>query len=119
MSTTKSLPLFRPEMQRLPRKRPWITSRAYLTYQVPAVLLRAGRALATGACYVGKRAGDPNNSFEFPDYTTQDAFASWKIGHLLGKKTSLQLNASNLTDQGYFVSSGEIHGEPVGEKSYS
>lgn len=79
---------------------------AYLTYEVPADIFSGRLRLGAGARYVGKRAGDINDTFELPDYTTADAFASWKTGHLLGKETSLQLNASNLTDQGYFVSSG-------------
>ncbi|MFJ3484787.1 TonB-dependent siderophore receptor [Pseudomonas sp. NPDC090202] len=79
---------------------------AYLTYQWPMHVLQGDLRMGAGARYVGKRAGDLANSFELDDYTTVDAFVSWKTGHLLGKETSLQLNAANLTDQGYFVSSG-------------
>lgn len=78
----------------------------YLTYQWPSKVLSGDLRLGAGARYVGKRAGDLANSFELDDYTTVDAFVSWKTSHLLGKETSVQLNATNLTDQGYFVSSG-------------
>ena len=79
---------------------------AYLTYEVPADIFSGRLRLGSGARYVGKRAGDISNSFELPDYTTVDAFVSWKSSHLLGKETSLQLNAGNLTDRSYFVASG-------------
>lgn len=79
---------------------------AYLTYEVPADIFSGRLRLGSGARYVGKRAGDISNSFELPGYTTVDAFVSWKSSHLLGKETSLQLNAGNLTDRSYFVASG-------------
>lgn len=79
---------------------------AYLTYRLPVRVLDGELRLGAGARYVGKRAGDLANSFELDDYTTVDAFAAWKTNRLLGKETLLQLNVVNLTDQGYFVSSG-------------
>lgn len=82
------------------------TGGAFLTYQLPSQILGGDLRLGAGARYVGTRAGDLANSFEMDHYTTVDAFAAWKTRHLLGQETSLQLNAANLTDQGYFVSSG-------------
>ena len=42
---------------------------------------------------------------------TVDAFASWKTSHLLGKVSSLQLNASNLTGEVSFQRNGSHIGE--------
>lgn len=79
---------------------------AFLAWRMPAQVLGGELRLGAGSRYVGQRAGDLANSFELDSYTTVDAFAAWKTQRLLGSETTVQLNVVNLTDQGYFVSSG-------------
>lgn len=59
--------------------------------------------LGGGPRYVGKRAGDPANSFELPSYTVTDAFASYdtKLG---GHNVGFQFNVKNLFDREYYPS---------------
>jgi iron complex outermembrane receptor protein len=68
-----------------------------------------------GARYVGKRAVDNANSAWLDSYTVADAFVSWETTHLLGDKTTLQLNANNLFDKKYYPSSGGDLRIAVGE----
>ncbi|MFF7710412.1 TonB-dependent siderophore receptor [Pseudomonas sp. NPDC007930] len=79
---------------------------AFLAWQVPQPVLGGELRVGAGARYVGARAGDLGNTFELDHYTTVDAFAAWSTRQLLGEETVLQVNAVNLTDQGYFVASG-------------
>lgn len=58
-----------------------------------------------GARYVGTRAGDPENSFNMPDYVVADSFIAWN-NQLFGEKTQLKLNLNNLFNQHYYTSSG-------------
>ncbi|MCQ8230139.1 TonB-dependent siderophore receptor [Pantoea trifolii] len=58
-----------------------------------------------GARYVGTRAGDPENSFNMPDYVVADSFIAWN-NHLFGEKTQLKLNLNNLFNKHYYTSSG-------------
>jgi len=60
--------------------------------------------LGGGPHYVGKRAGDSANSFDLPDYTVFDAFATYdrKIGKY---GLHVQLNVKNLFDKTYYTSS--------------
>ncbi|MFC5694784.1 TonB-dependent siderophore receptor [Pseudomonas sp. GCM10022186] len=61
--------------------------------------LRAG----LGARYVGKRAGDAENTFDLDSYTVADAFASYETP--LGEnRLKLQLNVKNLFDKAYYSS---------------
>lgn len=80
------------------------TGGGYLTYETPLPWLKTTMRIGAGARYVGRRAGDLNNTFWLPAYTTVDAFASWHTGRLLGHDTSLQVNATNLANKAYFVS---------------
>ncbi|KAJ9430027.1 iron complex outermembrane recepter protein [Candidatus Pantoea symbiotica] len=58
-----------------------------------------------GARYVGTRAGDPENSFNMPDYVVADSFIAWN-NRLFGEKTQLKLNLNNLFNKHYYTSSG-------------
>ncbi|MFT8483165.1 MAG: TonB-dependent receptor [Gluconobacter cerinus] len=80
------------------------TGGGYLTYETALPWLQTTMRIGAGARYVGRRAGDLNNTFWLPGYTTVDAFASWHTGRLLGHDTSLQVNAVNLANKAYFVS---------------
>nr|WP_081668092.1 TonB-dependent receptor [Pseudomonas resinovorans] len=61
--------------------------------------LRAG----VGARYVGKRAGDAENTFDLDAYTVADAFASYETP--LGEnRLKVQLNVKNLFDKTYYSS---------------
>ncbi|MDH4607507.1 TonB-dependent receptor [Pseudomonas sp. BN102] len=61
--------------------------------------LRAG----LGARYVGKRAGDAENTFDLEHYTVADAFASYETP-LGDNRLKLQLNVKNLFDKTYYSS---------------
>ncbi|ASL24881.1 TonB-dependent siderophore receptor [Azotobacter chroococcum] len=78
----------------------------FLSYDLPQSVLPGTFRLGGGARYVGSREGDMANSFELSGYTTYDAFVTWTLPNLIGKKTELQLNVDNLTDKEYFISSG-------------
>ena len=70
-----------------------------------------------GGRYVGKRAGDNENSFWMDSYTVADAFLRWDLP-VSDYKTRLQLNVDNLFDKHYYPSntgSGQLQvneGEP-------
>ncbi|WP_325434582.1 TonB-dependent siderophore receptor [Pseudomonas nitroreducens] len=70
--------------------------------------------LGGGPRYVGKRAGDPANSFELPSYTVTDAFASYdtKLG---GHNVDFQFNVKNLFDREYYPSAANNLYVAVGE----
>ncbi len=72
--------------------------------------LRAGAGLR----YVGRRAGDSDNSFSLPGYAVSDLFATYdtRLGsHELG----LQLNIKNLFDRRYYASSASRYYVSLGE----
>ncbi|GBR51459.1 TonB-dependent siderophore receptor [Neokomagataea thailandica NBRC 106555] len=79
------------------------TGSAYLTWHdtLPwkGISMRAGG----GVHLVGTRAATLTNSYQVPGYATVDAFASWRIPHLIGRQTTLQVNAVNLLNQGYII----------------
>ncbi len=60
--------------------------------------------LGGGARYVGKRPGDPANSFDLSSYTVADAFASYDT-RFGGHGVKFQLNVKNLFDRTYYPSS--------------
>ena len=70
--------------------------------------------VGTGARYVGERAGDAENTFTLPDYTTADAFASYdtKLG---GKNVKLQFNVKNMFDKTYYSSSTNAYLISIGD----
>ncbi|CDF87027.1 putative TonB-dependent receptor [Pseudomonas knackmussii B13] len=70
--------------------------------------------LGSGARYVGKRAGDPANSFELPSYTVADAFASYDT-RLGGHDVGFQFNVKNLFDRTYYPSAANTYYVAVGE----
>lgn len=82
----------------------------YLAYGVPQDIWGGHLRFGGGGRYVGKREGDTGNSFTVPSYTTFDAFVGWDTTHLLGKRTSFQLNAVNLTNRTIYTASGENKG---------
>ncbi|WP_061291279.1 TonB-dependent siderophore receptor [Azotobacter vinelandii] len=79
----------------------------FLSYDLPQSVLPGSLRIGGGARYVGSREGDLANSFELSGYTTYDAFATWSLPDVIGKKAQVQLNVDNLTNKRYFISSGE------------
>ncbi|MBB2180339.1 TonB-dependent siderophore receptor [Gluconacetobacter tumulicola] len=63
------------------------------------IAMRAGG----GVHLVGTRSATLTNSYQVPGYGTVDAFASWSLPHVLGRRLSLQVNAINLLNQGYII----------------
>lgn len=70
--------------------------------------------IGTGVRYVGERAGNAENTFTLPDYTTADAFASYdtKLG---GKNLKLQFNVKNMFDKTYYSSSTNAYLISIGD----
>ncbi|HIH4316332.1 TPA: TonB-dependent siderophore receptor [Morganella morganii] len=87
----------------------------YLTHTLTVPGLPGELRFGGGGRYVGKRAGDPENSFYLPAYTVTDAFAAWN-GTVSGHETQLKLNVNNLLNREYYASSAGnlrvIAGEP-------
>ncbi|WP_455921198.1 TonB-dependent siderophore receptor [Pseudomonas putida] len=96
---------------------PMHTASLYLTHHLALPEETGQWHLGGGARYVGKRAGDNDNSFWMDSYTVADAFLRWDIP-TSGYKTRLQLNVDNLFDKQYYPSntgSGQLQvneGEP-------
>jgi iron complex outermembrane receptor protein len=70
--------------------------------------------IGTGARYVGERAGDAENTFTLPQYTTADAFATYDT-QLGGKKVKLQFNVKNIFDKTYYSSSTNAYLISIGD----
>lgn len=87
----------------------------YLSHRMTLPVVPGEVRVGGGARYVGRRAGDPENSFTMPAYTVADAFVAWD-SKLLGKHTQLKLNVKNLFNREYYASSAGnlrvIEGEP-------
>lgn len=87
----------------------------YLSHRMTLPVVPGEVRIGGGARYVGRRAGDPENSFTMPAYTVADAFVAWD-SKLLGKHTQLKLNVKNLFNREYYASSAGnlrvIEGEP-------
>lgn len=87
----------------------------YLSHRMTLPVMPGEVRVGGGARYVGRRAGDPENSFTMPAYTVADAFVAWD-SKLLGKHTQLKLNVKNLFNREYYASSAGnlrvIEGEP-------
>ncbi len=81
------------------------TGGGYLTYQKGFHWHESTLRLGVGARYVGRRAGDARNSFWLPGYATVDLFAAWKMKKFYGHATTLQVNAENIANKAYFISS--------------
>nr|WP_288466816.1 TonB-dependent siderophore receptor [uncultured Pseudomonas sp.] len=64
----------------------------------------AGLTVGAGARYVGHSEGSELNDFNVPSYTLFDASVGYDLSQVGLKGTSLQLTASNLTDE-YYVAS--------------
>ncbi|QUN32209.1 TonB-dependent siderophore receptor (plasmid) [Cupriavidus sp. KK10] len=57
--------------------------------------------VGAGVRYVGKRSGDPQDSFSLPAYTLADLLAYWQYS----KTVRVTLNVNNLFDRTYYTSS--------------
>lgn len=96
---------------------PMHTASLYLTHHLGLPASTGQWHLGGGGRYVGKRAGDNDNSFWMDSYTVADAFLRWDLP-VAGYKTRLQLNVNNLFDKHYYPSntgSGQLQvneGEP-------
>lgn len=87
----------------------------YLSHRMTLPAVPGDVRLGGGGRYVGRRAGDPENSFTMPAYTVADAFIAWD-SKLVGKHTQIKLNVKNLFNREYYASSAGnlrvIEGEP-------
>jgi iron complex outermembrane receptor protein len=87
----------------------------YLSHRITLPIVPGDVRLGGGGRYVGRRAGDPENSFTMPAYTVADAFIAWD-SKLVGKHTQIKLNVKNLFNREYYASSAGnlrvIEGEP-------
>lgn len=87
----------------------------YLSHDL-AISAELGRwRVGGGARYVGERPVNNGNTSWLDSYTVADAFIAWESERLLGERTRLQLNASNLFDRHYYPSSGGDLRIAVGE----
>ncbi len=77
----------------------------YLSHNLAISGIPGDFRVGGGARYVGTRAGDPENSFNMPDYVVADSFIAWN-NRLFGEKTQLKLNLNNLFNKHYYTSSG-------------
>jgi iron complex outermembrane receptor protein len=77
----------------------------YLSHNLAIAGIPGDFRVGGGARYVGTRAGDPENSFNMPDYVVADSFIAWN-NRLFGEKTQLKLNLNNLFNKHYYTSSG-------------
>lgn len=66
--------------------------------------------IGAGATYVDRRFGNTANTIWVPSYVTYDVMATYE----LGKRTRLQLNVQNLTDEAYFVRPYRAHYAAIG-----
>ncbi|WP_046992846.1 TonB-dependent receptor, partial [Aliarcobacter butzleri] len=64
----------------------------------------------SGVTYVGKKAGNYNNDFYLPDYTTVKLVSYYNVN----KNLNFQLNVDNLFDKEYIASSYDISWLTVG-----
>ncbi|WP_263263989.1 TonB-dependent siderophore receptor [Pseudomonas sp. RIT-PI-S] len=96
---------------------PMHTASAYLTHHLALPTDTGAWHLGAGGRYVGKRAGDNQNSFWMSGYSVADAFLRWDLP-ISSYKARLQLNVDNLFDKHYYPSntgSGQLQvneGEP-------
>ncbi|MFM2475819.1 TonB-dependent siderophore receptor [Celerinatantimonas sp. MCCC 1A17872] len=72
-----------------------------------------GLSLNADVHYVGKRAADSTNATWAGSYTTLDLGAKYVTDKLYGKKLTVRLNATNVTNRKYWVSifPGSIYGD--------
>lgn len=82
------------------------TASLFMNYRFHPSGPLGGFSLGGGARYVGKRPGDPANSFFLPAYATADLYGAYamKIGNAV---LEARLNVKNLFDKTYFPSAGD------------
>ncbi|MFX4241295.1 TonB-dependent siderophore receptor [Aliarcobacter butzleri] len=72
--------------------------------------LNSSYGIGTGVTYVGRKAGNVNNDFYLPDYTTAKIVSYYKVN----KELNFSLNIDNLFDKEYIVSSYDVSWLTVG-----
>ena len=72
--------------------------------------LNSSYGIGTGVTYVGRKAGNYNNDFYLPDYTTVKLVSYYNVN----KNLNFQLNVDNLFDKEYIASSYDISWLTVG-----
>lgn len=77
----------------------------WTNYELGALGL-PGLKFGAGVYLAGQRQGDAGNSFQLPGYGRLDLAASY-ARHFGGAKATIQLNAINVLDKGYFVSAAD------------
>lgn len=63
--------------------------------------LNSSYGIGTGVTYVGRKAGNVNNDFYLPDYTTAKIVSYYKVN----KELNFSLNIDSLFDKEYIASS--------------
>lgn len=72
--------------------------------------LNSSYGIGTGVTYVGRKAGNVNNDFYLPDYTTAKIVSYYKVN----KELNFSLNIDNLFDKEYIASSYDVSWLTVG-----
>lgn len=72
--------------------------------------LNSSYGIGTGVTYVGRKAGNVNNDFYLPDYTTAKIVSYYKVN----KDLNFSLNIDNLFDEEYIASSYDVSWLTVG-----
>ncbi|MFW3371686.1 TonB-dependent siderophore receptor [Aliarcobacter butzleri] len=75
-----------------------------------SLFLNSSYGIGTGVTYVGRKAGNVNNDFYLPDYTTAKIVSYYK----LNKELNFSLNIDNLFDKEYIASSYDVSWLTVG-----
>lgn len=107
---TKDPSLAGNDLQNVPRQ----SGSFYLSHDFGAVLGSQRLRMGGGPRYVGKRAGDPANSFDLPAYTVTDGFARYDTS-LGDQKIQFQINLNNIFDKRYYPSSVSSNMVSVGD----
>ncbi|MCT7908067.1 TonB-dependent siderophore receptor [Arcobacter lacus] len=88
---------------------PKYTSSVLLMWE-DTLSLNSSYGIGTGVTYVGRKAGNVNNDFYLPDYTTAKIVSYYKVN----KELNFSLNIDNLFDKEYIASSYDVSWLTVG-----
>ena len=78
------------------------TGTLWSTYEFQNEMLR-GLKLGGGIQGIGKRQGDPGNTYRLPAFVIGNLMASYQVKILHKMRLTAQLNVLNVSDEKYFV----------------